>query len=609
MKKYILLLSLFFINLHPGQSISIQSIIPKLRTAGEDEFVELAKKIADKIKDKSSEEMYEYLTNLFEFIEEAWANRLFKFLITQENIRDEFFDLSCVKRNQDIVKFFLNHGYKYSRYHVLINAAKSNDLATVMFFVENIQDLDWRMIYVEGFYFNTNLIDFLFMSQNMLIIKYLLDKFTEKTIDANNKNYWLIIKYIIQHNSLESLKYLISLNIDLNAKNSDGDSILHMVFKNAAFDSLEYLIQNCIRLNINAVDTENKTIFYHACEVGSLTIVKLLVQNCPNLKVNIQENNGSTAIQAAFSNFNFDIVKYLINNCQNLNLDILDFQNDTLLHIVCKYMGRQNLDIIELLLEKKCAILKNANNRYPFELLLLKDLIKLLLKLGDRIPEFIKPEYLGDHAKDIAVTNLLLQQSVDINNPELSNILATMSSNVSTYSSVKNSISGLLSWINMTRSQTDLERFNELKNIYKNKLLTGNLSDMKKLDYAVIKTLFSHSQLAEILVTRIAAKDYNEEAMLVLIRKISVFYNIKNLIYNDNNIFWHALRYNRVKLAVLMLTINNNLLKSVPSHMFEITDLALINIRKELLKKEQEDIMNQINRANSNQSRYNHQRY
>ena len=74
---------------------------------------------------------------------------------------------------------------------------------------------------------------------------------------------------------------------DVNQKDKDGNTGLHLACINGRFNVIEIFIQNSIKYNIqlNAKDKNRCTAFHVACKNGHPKIAKLLIQKCDELKI------------------------------------------------------------------------------------------------------------------------------------------------------------------------------------------------------------------------------------------------------------------------------------------------------------------------------------
>jgi len=137
-----------------------------------------------------------------------------------------------------------------------------------------------------------------------------------------------------QNGNIKEMKWLLVLGANVNAKNNDGETALHLCAKLSLFDVCEYLIKErnaekglrdrhgntalepiflsavrgknrevveCVlRLgaDINTVSTEGKTALHFVAELGDLNSYEYLVKS--GINKTIKDNQGKTAIEAGF---------------------------------------------------------------------------------------------------------------------------------------------------------------------------------------------------------------------------------------------------------------------------------------------------------------------
>jgi len=88
-------------------------------------------------------------------------------------------------------------------------------------------------------------------------------------------------------------------NIDLNRKNSNGDTVLILLIKNPYITPIikEMYIKTIIKrgVNINIKDNYGISPLIHAIEINSFAIVKYLVENGANVN-EVTENEGKSPL-------------------------------------------------------------------------------------------------------------------------------------------------------------------------------------------------------------------------------------------------------------------------------------------------------------------------
>jgi ankyrin repeat protein len=194
---------------------------------------------------------------------------------------------------------------------------------------------------------------------------------------------------VIEKGEVQSLRTLIDYigyigELDIDAKDEDGQTYLHVAVKLGYVDIVKELIQN--KININEKDKNGYTSFDIAFEQGNAELIKLLSSS--GATINLKETK--VEIIKTFLDLNFDI-----NESKNEN-------GDTLLHIAVR---TQDIDSINLLLQAGADYnILNKAGKSPFALALSStnpEIVQLLLNSDSNV-------------KDIAGTSPTQNQFDDI---------------------------------------------------------------------------------------------------------------------------------------------------------------------------------------------------
>ena len=114
------------------------------------------------------------------------------------------------------------------------------------------------------------------------------------------------------NNNLQGLKNCIENGFNLNTKNADGNTVLHISSRKGNFDVVRMLINEFYHLIlINQKNYQRKTAFALACENGHLNIVRILCV-IPELEINTVDLAGYIPILKTYQIGHLNVLQYLI---------------------------------------------------------------------------------------------------------------------------------------------------------------------------------------------------------------------------------------------------------------------------------------------------------
>ena len=163
--------------------------------------------------------------------------------------------------------------------------------------------------------------------KNLLECGACLDKTTE------NSEQWNGFLIAVHAGHLETVRYLLSQQIDMNAQNSNGETALHLAVQSGHLP----LVQSLLHFN------NIKTALYLASQFGHIEQDSLCHRR--GIDINAPNSNGETALHLAVQSGHLDIVHHLLNQRAHINK-----QNNfpfTLLHFAIK---SGHLDIVQHLI-------------------------------------------------------------------------------------------------------------------------------------------------------------------------------------------------------------------------------------------------------------------
>jgi ankyrin repeat protein len=142
----------------------------------------------------------------------------------------------------------------------------------------------------------------------------------------------------IRNPTIENLKVFIDLGGDINIKDTEGNSLMDLAFRNHLNNSEVITFLNEKGLHIGDV-------FRH-CEIGNINFVKEFIDQGNN--VNSLNDKQKTLLHKAAKYGHLEIVKFLVS--KNINIDQLDKYND---NAIIKAVQRGHLEIVKFLINNK----------------------------------------------------------------------------------------------------------------------------------------------------------------------------------------------------------------------------------------------------------------
>lgn len=146
------------------------------------------------------------------------------------------------------------------------------------------------------------------LTKDLQIVK-LINSLDEKLRQLPNKEGSTPLIYSVLNGTPEIVDYLCSFDdVDVNAKNSDGFTSLHLANKNPP---VLQILCNKQGIDFNIKNNEGNTPLHLAAKEGKIESVKILI-GFEKVDVNALNNNNNTPLHLAVENGFFEIVKILI---------------------------------------------------------------------------------------------------------------------------------------------------------------------------------------------------------------------------------------------------------------------------------------------------------
>ncbi|KTD05879.1 ankyrin repeat-containing protein [Legionella gratiana] len=188
----------------------------------------------------------------------------------------------------------------------------------------------------------------------------------QKTLELNeqNKKYLDdILSICIKYKNKELLEYFLDNNfIDINRRDKNNDTLLHIALKNNSVDIAKLLLEK--NINISPINNQGLSVLNLA--VNNNYMLKMLMDFDPSV-LSKQDNNGQTLLHLAIYTRNTELVSFLINKAK-VDLNIKNNSNESPLIFAIKsihseYGYEKSKQIIQ-------SISQAMNNEINFEELL-----------------------------------------------------------------------------------------------------------------------------------------------------------------------------------------------------------------------------------------------
>ena len=260
-------------------------------------------------------------------------------------------------------------------------------------------------------------------------IKSLNDNLLLGEYDNGNNLLIILLKYYLNYNIIDSIKYLIEKRIDINHTNNYNNTPLSISYNTQNYNVLKLLIENNANININIDETPFTIELLKKFSVIKNNInnrEKILLREIINMcfdkieNIDITDPNGYTLLMIIDIFLSDDIYfnKYfdkIIDKGANLNIKDKDgytilmwlVENEDIL-IIKKLLNNPNIDIN----------LKNKNGDTALDIAIKKknkDFINLLLN-NDRLIKTSKSLNNSILTKNINIVKLLINKNFPINN-------------------------------------------------------------------------------------------------------------------------------------------------------------------------------------------------
>ena len=260
--------------------------------------------------------------------------------------------LASRNSNQEVVEFLLNLN------EIFVNALNNCNQTPLMRAcydggrLDNIKMLIRNGADIQASSSNgLTVLHFASQLSNQEVVEFLLN-LNEISVNAtDNSNQTPLMRACIKGGRLDNIKMLIQNGADIQARDCNGLTVLHLASRNSNQEVVEFLL-NLNEISVNALNNCNQTPLMRACyDGGRLDNIKMLIRNGADIQAS--SSNGSTVLHFASQLSNQEVVEFLL-NLNEISVNATDNSNQTPLMRACIKGGR--LDNIKMLIQNGADI-------------------------------------------------------------------------------------------------------------------------------------------------------------------------------------------------------------------------------------------------------------
>ncbi|BET30758.1 hypothetical protein wCauBTS_13650 [Wolbachia pipientis] len=247
--------------------------------------------------------------------------------------------VAAENNNTNIIEFFLSKGMSiddFDRYGrtPLYCASWNGHLGVVKYLVEKGAD-----VYTQDKGGKTSL-DIATHQEHNDVVDYL------KQVQLDKE---LLI--VVEYGNLDGVRDLVSQGASLNARYSDGRTLMHCAAYGGKLDIVKYLVAG-EKSSLEVKDNSGRVSLHYAAYNGKLDVVKYFIDE-KKIDVNIKDNNGWASLHWASWGGHLDVVKYLIDKKANINAK--DKNSKIPLDVAT---GQKHDDVVEYLQQTQLSLNK-----------------------------------------------------------------------------------------------------------------------------------------------------------------------------------------------------------------------------------------------------------
>ncbi len=134
------------------------------------------------------------------------------------------------------------------------------------------------------------------------------------------------------------IKRLLKMGVDINTKNSVGDTVINSALKDASNKTIQFLIDNYPGIDVTIVDRQKNTPLHNALQYKRQEAAKKLIKR-HDLDINAQNKDGETPvmIEVKTCKNNPEMIQYILQQRPDVDMNKKDNQHNTILHQAIGY--------------------------------------------------------------------------------------------------------------------------------------------------------------------------------------------------------------------------------------------------------------------------------
>ena len=187
----------------------------------------------------------------------------------------------------------------------------------------------------------------------------LLDMLKPNVFSLNRKELKSLIHVACEHDHIHIIEtLLLQMNIDINERDTNGDTPLHIACKAGNLNTCKLLLDR--HCEIDLLNDNGDTALHVACRHGNNQVYKEVLNRGSD--INAKNNDGDTPLLIACKNCNFELSQTMLNE-PNLKVTATNNAGENILHVLCRALNSmQAFQVIQLVLEST-QIDPNASNQ------------------------------------------------------------------------------------------------------------------------------------------------------------------------------------------------------------------------------------------------------